>query len=600
MNTAQQFTRVRSFTPARAHTQRFDEHGALDFNVESRQGQLQSKASAHISITVLSTDAQLCQALRAAVDQRWKVFTAATLEEAAQFAATGKCSILVTDQVEQPSLTRITRCLGKHESALVTIAVGHRGEDNVLIGLMASGAADRLMLKPLTTALARIVLETAARDHLSRKKHQDYESRTALPRPLPTVVKRVAPPPSARPAVVVADAQANDHEIQSNVSFEPVRLEAPESSSELAAIVRVSAGRPNLMWLVLIIALFSIGALMWLAYPQRLPSDDTPMVVATTLSQADQAFVAGRYFEPPQDNALRHYAAVLALEPASTEAKSGIDRTIDAMLASAATLLEEGHLADSVNMLERVRKVRADHSGLPALEARVRAEVQKHLPQVPEISVAAAQPKLRGVRTSPHAPDQASAMPGVPDEPRVSSSESASMPAPRSQLPRPQVVGRAPQSVSTPASFAPASAEIPSHSTDTNLNESKGGTGENSLEKVGSVAPAMPAASTRSEPVSSAKVAQAEPVLPKPVPVKVVRPKYPGEARVRGIEGWVDISFEVSASGDVVAPRVEDSSMKQLFARPALAAVKQWKYEQRAASAASQREQVRVEFRLKE
>ena len=78
--------------------------------------------------------------------------------------------------------------------------------------------------------------------------------------------------------------------------------------------------------------------------------------------------------------------------------------------------------------------------------------------------------------------------------------------------------------------------------------------------------------------------------------VKMVQPEYPQEALLRGIEGWVDVSMEITAAGTVVAPRIEDSSRGRLFNRAALNAVQQWKYEPHD-GATSERLRVRLQFR---
>jgi protein TonB len=76
----------------------------------------------------------------------------------------------------------------------------------------------------------------------------------------------------------------------------------------------------------------------------------------------------------------------------------------------------------------------------------------------------------------------------------------------------------------------------------------------------------------------------------------MVQPEYPQEALMRGIEGWVDVSLEVNAAGEVVAPRIEDTSRGRLFNRAALNAVQQWKYEPRDGDT-SERVRVRLQFR---
>jgi protein TonB len=92
-------------------------------------------------------------------------------------------------------------------------------------------------------------------------------------------------------------------------------------------------------------------------------------------------------------------------------------------------------------------------------------------------------------------------------------------------------------------------------------------------------------------PSSEPALRSAEPKL-----IKMVQPEYPQEALMRGLEGWVDITLQVTAAGDVIAPRVEESSHGRLFNRVALAAVQQWKYEPRGDGAPTEEVRVRLQF----
>lgn len=64
----------------------------------------------------------------------------------------------------------------------------------------------------------------------------------------------------------------------------------------------------------------------------------------------------------------------------------------------------------------------------------------------------------------------------------------------------------------------------------------------------------------------------------KPRAVFQAAPLYPAELRSKKLEGVVTVIFVVDASGKVTNPRVEKSS-HPAFERPALDAVKQWKFE---------------------
>jgi protein TonB len=67
--------------------------------------------------------------------------------------------------------------------------------------------------------------------------------------------------------------------------------------------------------------------------------------------------------------------------------------------------------------------------------------------------------------------------------------------------------------------------------------------------------------------------AKAEP----PVPVRMVAPDYPQELRREGVAGVVMVSCTIDEKGDVQDVTIEKSS-NSTFDRPALAAVKKWKF----------------------
>ena len=62
------------------------------------------------------------------------------------------------------------------------------------------------------------------------------------------------------------------------------------------------------------------------------------------------------------------------------------------------------------------------------------------------------------------------------------------------------------------------------------------------------------------------------------VPQVRIQPDYPIQARQKGIEGWVDVKFDVAADGSVRNPVVVAADPKQIFDRAAIQAVKGWKY----------------------
>lgn len=62
-----------------------------------------------------------------------------------------------------------------------------------------------------------------------------------------------------------------------------------------------------------------------------------------------------------------------------------------------------------------------------------------------------------------------------------------------------------------------------------------------------------------------------------PVPVRTVAPDYPDELRRDGISGVVMVKCTIDDKGNVTEPEVEKSS-NPAFEKPALSALKKWKF----------------------
>jgi TonB family protein len=62
-------------------------------------------------------------------------------------------------------------------------------------------------------------------------------------------------------------------------------------------------------------------------------------------------------------------------------------------------------------------------------------------------------------------------------------------------------------------------------------------------------------------------------------PIERLAPRYPRSELGRGRQGWVQLSYVVTADGDIVDPVVENSSGSQAFEKEALRTVHRWSYE---------------------
>ncbi len=85
-----------------------------------------------------------------------------------------------------------------------------------------------------------------------------------------------------------------------------------------------------------------------------------------------------------------------------------------------------------------------------------------------------------------------------------------------------------------------------------------------------------------------------------PLPLVRVEPEYPAQARQRGLEGWVQVSFTISTAGSVKDAVVVKSS-HSMFERNAVQAVNKWKYQPQLRGGQpmeAQGQQVIVRFRM--
>ena len=62
------------------------------------------------------------------------------------------------------------------------------------------------------------------------------------------------------------------------------------------------------------------------------------------------------------------------------------------------------------------------------------------------------------------------------------------------------------------------------------------------------------------------------------IPLVRISPDYPQRALSRGIQGWVQVQFTITAAGTVKDPKVVDADPKNIFDDAALRAIARWRY----------------------
>lgn len=377
-------------------------------------------------VTVLTTDADLYESIRVAVQNRHETFLATRLEDAIELAANGRCPVLVTDvALAQPALERIARQIGAHEPALVTVVVGGREQGNALMGLLGTGVIHRFLLKPVTSGLARLAIDSAARHH-DALVTQSPSAPTPAKRPDPRPVKRVenrppppapetdaipvlrtvapSPPKPAAPKPTPAPesapratprfapspvlAAARDQEtFQLTVPLAAEVAEAAQATEEVSAEparrrfapirVRPTALIGGAIGLVVLAA--AAAGWWWYQSSRPPPTDPREVAIQTNLTAALGAFEAGRLVDPQGDSAFFFYSEVLKFDPQNAAALEGIERIGERFVEQAENLMVEGNLAGAALALDGLRRVQPDHRRLRFLDTQLRKEQRDRL-----------------------------------------------------------------------------------------------------------------------------------------------------------------------------------------------------------------------------
>jgi TonB family protein len=582
-------------------------------------------ASGSVPITVLTDDAALADAIHDAVAAAHPVAVASTLEEVTELAAHGRCGILIIDQVATPlTLRRTMQHLRAAHPALVAIAVGCSNDQPGLISLLSAGVVDRLMLKPVTPSLAQIVLKSAVQQHKTL-----LGSGTAVAPLEPQL------PQQREPAMVLVEIQqqaAND--LTAVRQPAPVEVVIPASMVAPATPApptrRLDVPRPP--WFAVVAALLAVAGLAWWIAADRKPAIDAQAVIATNLASAQRAFRDGQSLEPRGHSAFDYYTTVLALDPSNAAAHQGIDQIADRFAAQAGAAIERGQLAAAIVAIDSVQRVRPEHRQLAELQAQLNASHERYAAAISQPVEATPPPPVKETpaTTAPAKPQvdfeaQARAMAQAAEALKRDRAELANA---QQRHAKDALLQRVLQRTAENKLVDPADDSAKFHlqrlvQLDANFAgipqgvTALGGrltanarlaTAEKNFDvaatllaqarEIGFSGADIDAADAK---LAAARQQAAAPVAAAPSPrlIRIIRPDYPQEARIAGAEGWVNVSMSVTPAGNVLDPRVEESSNGRLFDRAALAVVRKWKYEPFAGTD-PQRLTVRVEFRMKD
>lgn len=342
-------------------------------------------------------------------DALWRAFTAVPGAGAArQYDSVGEFiaqwgrsrpAVVVVDARAVGDLSTALDGIGAHGSALVPVALVDEARR---VGAAALERQRRLfehLLLPLDAGTAKTVLDHASEEAAARHALHSGDARTEAPATAPSVPSPPDSPPPAEPLAQRVPRSPTVPVPEAATATRPVR------STQMPRLPFIAA---------LVIALASlVAAVGWRyaspdgasapvvpAHVQEAPAQTTPSVpsaapkaaakasaaltrasvdeqVEATLERARTALRERRYIDPAEDNALLHYKAVLALEPGNGEARQGLDRIAELLLARAASALTAHDNASALRSLEAARAIAPAHPRLAALDSQVNSRASE-------------------------------------------------------------------------------------------------------------------------------------------------------------------------------------------------------------------------------
>jgi TonB family protein len=266
--------------------------------------------------------------------------------------ATGRAAAVLIDARAIGSLEAAVQGLLAHSTALVPVAI----VDDATRAAAAALERKRLLfdhlLLPLDGGTARTVLDRAAEEAAAR-----LSLAAGDPAPPQRAGADAGAARSLGPWLAIAAAAMV---AVAGLGWWLTRPELPAPSATPAAAPRTTPAEPAPAAPAAARAPGAKG-------PASTPAEE----VEARLDRARVAMRDKRYVDPASDNALAHYRAVLDLEPQNGEARQGLDRIAELLIARAGSAMAAKDYAAALRSLETARSLKPDHPRLAALDLQV-------------------------------------------------------------------------------------------------------------------------------------------------------------------------------------------------------------------------------------
>jgi len=306
------------------------------------------------NVVVLSADPTLIDLLRDAVAGAHRVWRADDVAHAADLmVASGNAVLLIDAALADHDTKALVTQVHQQFPDLAIIVAGRRDDEHELAPLVSEGAIFRFLHKPASTERIRNFVDATQR----RPNGTDF-SATMPPKHKNQLFGGTAEVPALAP---------------------PFKLALEDG------FVR-RWGRRSL--LLIPVALIAWGIAAWEPWNRAPASKPAPVAAkpaATTaagedarlqklLDAAGLALSQGALTDPPGQNALELYRAVIARDPGNSLARRGLDSVAEELVVQAERALMEQDVARLASAVDAIRSVRPDHARLPFFVSQLERE----------------------------------------------------------------------------------------------------------------------------------------------------------------------------------------------------------------------------------
>ena len=347
-------------------------------------------------------------------------------------------------------------------------------------------------------------------------------------------------------------------------------------------------------------------------------AEPLPGTLDSPLRMADLALKAGMLLEPEGYSAWSLYQEALAVDPANSAARSGLQEVADILINRASVAVEQARTADATRLIDTVREVLPDHEQAARLASELNLGSPSGEPPAAPAAVAETAPKAR-----PEPQDEPAAPKPQLEQPKIAAAPKLAKAQPKPK-PKPKPVAKPP--AKRRDQFGDAAKAFDAALTDGKLLAPEDASARHYLLEMAELKPADERTVAARQALNEILLARADEAIEvldtlaadvwltqaeelgadvqltesarramqqkliareaaRPISVtelsvlKYVPPRYPNRAVERDMEGWVDVEFTVGTNGQPEDITIVDASHTRFFRKEAVNAVSQWEFE---------------------